>query len=132
MNTQLMFLTLLALAFSLPAGSSEPLSDSILAQRATALVEQLRDGDFETPQSGFDEAMRAALPADRLAQTWRGIETQAGKLLDIESSGASDKGAYRIHHVDCRFERMPLVADVVFSSDGAITGLFFRPAAAQP
>jgi hypothetical protein len=120
---------LCGLAFALLLRAETPAegTDATQARHAVALIEQLRDGDYESPQAGFDTAMRNALPPDRLRQTWQSIEGQAGRLLTLQSAGASDHEGYRIHHVDCRFERAELVADVVFSAQGQVAGLFFRP-----
>ncbi|HRQ63719.1 MAG TPA: DUF3887 domain-containing protein [Xanthomonadaceae bacterium] len=120
---------LCGLAFALLLRAETPAedTDATQARRAIALIEQLRDGDYETSQKDFDDAMKNALPPDRLEQTWRSIMGQTGRLLALQSAGASDHEGYRIHHVDCSFERGELVADVVFSAQGQVAGLFFRP-----
>lgn len=126
----IMFVPLIfMLAMPMQAGQAE--SDNSLGDRALELIGQLRDGDFEAPQKVFDPTMRQALAPERLGQTWRGIVAQAGALESIAAAGSSEQGIYRVAHVDCRFERMHLVADVVFDTDDAVVGLFFRPVAAD-
>jgi hypothetical protein len=122
----LLLLGLLALLISGEARADA--DDEARASIATQLIAQLRDGDYEAPMAHFDASMREALPAERLRQTWAGLTAQAGGLVSFEAAGASDHQGYRIHHVACTFERMPLIADVVFDGEGRIAGLFFRPA----
>jgi hypothetical protein len=125
-------LLLLGLLALLVSGETRAAADDeARAGVATQLIAQLRDGEFEAAQAQFDAGMRQALPPERLRQTWEGLTAQAGGLVGFEAAGASDHQGYRIHHVACSFERMSLIADVVFDGEGRIAGLFFRPAVVE-
>jgi hypothetical protein len=127
MKTSAAILSLLLLATA-PIAAADT---GDLGARAMQLVEQLRDGDFDAPHAAFDDTMRRALPPEQLRQTWAGITGQAGALLSLKAAGETAHQGYRIQHVACGFERMDLIADVVFDGAGRVAGLFFKPAPAD-
>jgi hypothetical protein len=58
-------------------GAADAASDEFatLGRRATAVVEQLRDADWDTLTADWDEPMREGLPTERLATTVREART---------------------------------------------------------
>ena len=56
--------------------------DADLRDSATRFVDLLAAGDFATAVKSFDDAMKQALPPDRLAGVWHGILAQAGESVN--------------------------------------------------
>jgi dienelactone hydrolase len=118
----------LSLALALPAARArdETKPDDIKAL-ARALVAALAKEDWAAAGKDFDDAMKKALPADKLKGTWGAVLGQVGPFQKQAGVRAEKAGKYDAVFVTCRFEKMALDVKVVF--DGPrVTGLFFRPA----
>jgi len=104
--------------------------DAALRDSATRFVDLLTAGDFATAVKSFDDAMKQALPPDRLAGVWHGILAQAGRYQKRLAVRGGEDAGHRVAFVKCRFESATLEAKVVFDTAGRIAGLFFVPAQA--
>ena len=104
--------------------------DATPQDSATRFVDLLAAGDFATAVKSFDDAMKQALPPDRLAGVWHGILAQAGRYQKRLGVRGGEDAGYRVAFVKCRFESATLEAKVVFDTAGRIAGLFFVPAQA--
>jgi dienelactone hydrolase len=121
---------LLSLLLALPApAAAGPQAPDAISVRADAIVDLLASGRFDDVVATFDEKLRGALPAPKLEATWRAIEQQAGAF---ERRVASRSTLNRTGIVTCAFARARLDVQLSFNADGAVVGLFFRPAAAPP
>lgn len=100
-----------------------------LTQRARALVTFLAKHDYTQASKYFDATMRAALPNDKLRQTWEGLLKQTGELKKQGATRTEQKGKYDIIYLTCEFARDTLDVKVVFNGKGEISGLFFVPPA---
>lgn len=109
-------------------GASKPQSDDLTAQ-ARALVDALAKGDFAGAAKNFDDTMRAALPPDKLQETWKAINAQVGAFKRQGAARAEKAAQYDSIVVTCEFEMMSLDARVVFNDKRQVTGLFFVPTA---
>lgn len=96
--------------------------------RARELVDLLRRGRHAEAARGFDPAMVAALPPDKLAATWEALAAQVGPFGAMIGTRSHDKGDHHIVLVTCRFAKGTLDAKVVFDRDHRVAGLFFVPA----
>jgi hypothetical protein len=116
--------------FALATGTmSASESDSPLIQQATLFINRLAQGDYTSAASTFDSTMSAAMPADKLKETWESILGQAGSFDSIESTSLTTQGGYDVIVVTTKFENMRLDTKVVFDKSGKIAGLWFAPAA---
>jgi dienelactone hydrolase len=95
------------------------------------LVAALVRGDFVGASKGFDATMRSALPPEKLADAWRGVQGQVGAFVAIERVRLEPKGRYWISFARCRFERNEMVIKVVYDGQNQVAGLFFLDAAAD-
>ncbi len=102
---------------------------STLETAARALVRNLAGGRYGAVTARFDDRMRTALPAEKLAAVWKQITGQAGAFEAITGVESQSAGAHTLVLVTCRFSRMPLVAKVAFDGSGRVAGLFFAPVA---
>ncbi len=122
------YLALWLLLASGPAaamGQKEPAGD--LRAIATKFVDLLAAGDFATAAKRFDPAMTAALPADKLAEVWKGLNAQAGPFQKQAGARVARESKYQVVFVACRFEKTVLEAKIVFDESERIAGLFFVP-----
>lgn len=124
--------TLLALSLLLPMSlMAAPHDRAKLESIATAFVDQLAHGEFETAREHFDKTMRM-LSADRLGKIWNGLIPDAGGFVERAGTREESMGTFDIIYVTCRFERKSLDAKVVFDTAAQITGLFFVPTYTPP
>jgi dienelactone hydrolase len=124
-------LPLLLLAGLVVGGQATAADDkpADLEAAARALVTSLAKGEFEAATKNFDDAMKKAMPADKLEATWKKLQAPVGGVGDFkEQAGAltTKVGKYDMVLVTCKFEKTPMVARVVFDEQRRITGLFFE------
>ncbi len=104
-----------------------------VAARAKEVLASLSARNFAPIEAQFTEQMTAALPAGRLATTWTALLGQAGPLKSCESAprirAIADK---QMVITLCEFERAKIDVQIAFDSNGRISGLALRPAAAPP
>jgi uncharacterized protein len=115
--------TLAALALAAAAAEGEAGRKAA----AEALVAALAKGDFAAAGKDFDDAMKKALPEDKLKATWAALQKQAGPFKKQSGVRAEAGGKYQFVFVTCRFEKADLDVKVVFDGD-KVSGLFFVPA----
>lgn len=96
-------------------------------ERAGHFVERASQGDFEGASRDFSDAVRAALPPAKLAETWTGIEGQVGKLKSVLGVEVRAQQGMSVALVAALFERAELVIRLVVDPAGQIVGLFFQP-----
>ena len=94
---------------------------------AKTLVNQIAAGKFEMAIEPFTEAMKKALPADKLKQVWDGIISQRGPLKRATEIRNEVIKRLNTVFVTCEFQRSKLETKVSFTDDGEITALFFVP-----
>jgi len=107
---------------TLPASASteaEPL--------AKRFVSFLADEDFQQAVACFDATMKAALPLDKLKETWANLLQKAGAFQKMGGTRANTFQQYRIVFVTCRFQKQPVTVKVVVDRAGQVAGLFFLP-----
>jgi dienelactone hydrolase len=100
------------------------------AARAELVVTQLTAGQFEAVEVQFTDQMKAALPAGKLADSWKSLSGQVGAFQKQTGTREEQTGAFHIGVVSCVFERAALDVRVVYDADWKIAGLNMRPAAA--
>jgi hypothetical protein len=105
--------------------------DAVLAQRATEIVEQLRDGEWEAVTLDWAKVMRDKMSADELAEVWRQLGTSVGALQTAGRPSVVRKGPFRVADVPLAFEHGPMKARVTFDHDDAVCGLWFLPPDAE-
>lgn len=106
-----------------PAGDQKAHAAAVLASMAA--------GDFAAVEAQFDDRMKAALPAGRLAAAWNGLLAQVGALKgcggDVRVRAIADK---QMVITPCDFERAKVDVQLAFGAGGTISGFTMRPAAA--
>ena len=98
---------------------------------AGGFVDLLAAGDFAAAVKRFDPAMTAALPADKLRDVWKSLNTQAGVFQKQTGTRVAKESGYQVVFVACTFEKAVLEAKIVFDASKRIAGLFFVPPPAR-
>jgi dienelactone hydrolase len=103
------------------------------AAKSRAVVAAFTSGDFASIEAQFTDQMKAALPPGRLAASWTTLVTQVGALKACGSQGTVRAIAdTQMVITPCEFERAKIDLQVAFDTQGRISGLALRPAAAPP
>jgi dienelactone hydrolase len=91
-------------------------------------------GEFEAATKNFDDTMKKVMPADKLEEAWKKVQAQVGGVGPFKGQAGAvttKAGKYDAVLVTCQFEKMALVARVVFDEQRRISGLFFQPPPAE-
>lgn len=99
-----------------------------LEPKASALVDALIAGDYASASVDFDSAMLTALPQDKLKEAWESLPSQLGAFESRDGSYTDVAKGYARVYETLQFEKARIDVQVVFNSDGDVTGLFFKPA----
>ena len=101
--------------------------------KARLVITALTSGDFASIEAQFTDQMKAALPPGRLASLWTTLLTQVGAWKTCSAQGTvREIAGKQMVITPCEFERAKIDVQVAFDSDGRISGLALRPAAAPP
>jgi hypothetical protein len=95
-----------------------------LAQRATEIVGQLRDGDWDRLRVDWDDLMREQLTVAKLGEVWQQLQRDGGALRTIGCPVVRRTGLYRVAEMPLVFEHGQMKARVVFNRHDAVAGLF--------
>jgi len=109
-----------------PTGSV--LSESDLFPLAQEFINQLAGGEYEAATARFDDTMLKAAPAATLKKIWEQLLGQVGAYQEQLDARAEQTGEYTSFYVTTQFEEANIDIQVVFNSQGQISGLFFMPA----
>jgi hypothetical protein len=119
----LSFVTISAVAQGQPVQKDE-------TGHARDLIAALVGKDFPRVEAQFDDKMKAALPAGRLATMWETLLTQVGAYQSCAAQSRvrviADK---QMVITACEFERAPLDLQFAFDSESRISGMAMRPVA---
>ena len=100
--------------------------------RAQKLVDLLVKQDFAAVFAQFTPQMQAAIPLDRLRETWAGLTTQLGAFKQQRGVRLETRGVMRVAIVTCEFERGAIDMQLAFNPAGIVGGLAMVPATAPP
>jgi uncharacterized protein len=127
MKSSVIFCLLLSWSLCSAAQDSTAAAVSNSVTVAENFVDLLAGGQFDKAARMMTAEMVKALPPDKLAQTWKGLEAQAGVFKQRESSRVEKVQQYDMIHVICRFEKASLDVKVVLDSQNRVGGLWFAP-----
>lgn len=99
------------------------------AEAARTFAAALADRRFDDAVSRFDDTMKAAMPADKLAAVWVQLIGANGPHQSWGRATVSRMDPYDIVLIDAVFERGKLRMQVTIDSNLRIAGLFFLPPA---
>jgi hypothetical protein len=128
MKNSMLFMVLMAVVLGGTYAGAAPSGD--LPSAGGQFVGLLVKGDFAGATAQFDATMKAALPEQKLRETWQALQKQAGLFKRQVRTRVETQEGYQIVLVTCQFERVLLDTKVVFDNKRQIAGLFFVPSQA--
>jgi hypothetical protein len=114
-----------------PATKASPaatLAESELFTLAQEFINQLAAGEYEAASAHFNTTMQKAMPTAALQQAWEQLINQVGAFQEQLDTRAEQTDGYTSLTVTTRFEKAAIDIQVVFNSQGQVSGLWFRPA----
>jgi dienelactone hydrolase len=104
--------------------------ESKLKAKVAAFFAALSKEDYEGASKDFDDAVRKALPTEKVKDLWlTTLPKQVGELKKRGDPRIEKVGKYDVVVVPCTFEKMALDARFSFNSEDKIAGLRFVPSA---
>ena len=97
--------------------------------QATALIGQLRDGQFEQAHARFDDQMAKAVPATALSGVWQQLGQALGNLQSIGEAEVRQVDGRQVIQQRLQFERGAVRATTAIQADGRISGFHLAPVA---
>ena len=122
--------TILMAAASLVA-AQEPAREAALKAKAAVMVECLTTGQYQKATENFDIDMRTMLPPDKLRTAWSGVRSQLGPFVEVKEYRFEKGRNLDVVHAICRLEKDSIDIQMAFDSSQRMSGLYFRPVAAQ-
>ncbi|WP_165244268.1 alpha/beta hydrolase [Paludisphaera soli] len=95
---------------------------------ARKFLELCQASKFEDAHANFSPKMATALPKEKLAQVWAGLEKQLGPIQSMGEPREDRVGASRRAKIRCQFRATALDALVSFDAEGKVEGFFLVPA----
>ena len=120
---------LLALSAAVVA-QTPPLPPGELTEQtaaAQAFLAALTRGGYAAAARDFDDAMKRALPGDKLEKTWKAVNDQLGGFQKQTAVRAEKGGKYDFIFLTCRFGKQTVDVRVVFDKDRKLSGFALVP-----
>jgi dienelactone hydrolase len=118
---------LLVLVLMAPVLLSQPLQPKDPVAAATAFADAIVRKDFQTATGNYTDAMKGALPAEKLAEVWTGLQGQLGAYKRRISTRTERQGGYDFVFFTSEFERATVDLKVVMDDAGRVAGFFIVP-----
>ena len=118
---RMILVTMMCVAVLLSTGCGKPSATQLVAE---GMVDSMAKGDFASATKDFDATMQAALPAEKLGQSWAQVTAQIGAFKSRTGSREAQEAGFQTVHVTCQFEKARWDIKVVFDKDGKIGGLY--------
>ncbi|MFL6195801.1 MAG: alpha/beta fold hydrolase [Thermoanaerobaculia bacterium] len=117
----------LFLALLSPFLHAQPLQPKDPTAAATAFADAIVRKDFAAATGNYTDAMKAALPAAKLAEVWTSLQGQLGAYKRRVSTRTERQGNYNFVFFTSEFERATADLKVVVDDAGRIAGFFVVP-----
>lgn len=99
--------------------------------QAQQFLDLMVQEDFTAAFEQFDPQMKAALPENKLQDTWAKLLSQVGPFEQVISAKTETVDGYERITLTSQFQNAALDVRVVYGETGEVSGLFFAPAAAS-
>lgn len=98
------------------------------ADRAAEILGCIIEGRWEDTRRDFDQAMLAAVDAERIAAAWARTIGHVGRYERMGEPLAYQAGDLTVVDLPLFFEAGEATGQVAFNRDGQVAGLYLRPA----
>lgn len=119
-----LFLVLIYFCFLFPT-----MAQDFSAQKSITknVVTYFENGQTLAIYDLFDETMKSAITAEKLAEIWKTLPSQVGNYVgDGEATASEAQGMIVVNHM-LDFENIDLNLKLAFNQENKISGLFFLP-----
>jgi hypothetical protein len=94
---------------------------------AKSLAKLLVEGRFEAITDQFNQQMKEALPAKKLADMWKPLSEQLGAFEQQVRVQQGQEAGFDVVLVTCKFRNAEVNLKVVFDLAGRVAGFFVLP-----
>jgi dienelactone hydrolase len=101
-------------------------------QRAVQFVDFLKQERWSEAQAMLSRQMADAFSGNKLATTWKSLQSQAGQFVAIQAAQRQEQQGFHIVDLAARFTNTDLRIRVVFDAKKKVSGLWFLPAEPPP
>ncbi len=98
-----------------------------LKRIALEFVGQISRGDYASATTKFDDAMKKALPPEKLQALIQQLTTQAGTIINLDGVSTSEIMGHKVVVVTVQFAKGKTDILIPFNDRGLISGLSFNP-----
>jgi uncharacterized protein len=120
----LLVLLLPSLASAQPQLLAAPAAPRDPAVIAAELIDRLAKADFQAAASNFTDAMRAAIPPEKLSEIWTLLQAQMGAYERRTGVRTQKQEPYEMALVTVEFQRSTVDFKVTVDDQGKIAGFF--------
>jgi dienelactone hydrolase len=118
---------LYVLLLAAPAWGADAKKPAAPEDKARAIVAALAKKDFAAASKDFGDAVKKALPEEKLAGVWQAIQGQAGAFRKVLGTRTEKAAGHRIVFVTCEFAKGKLDLRLAFDKDGKVVGFRVDP-----
>ena len=109
-------------AGKLPDGMEK---DALLAA-GHAVIEALDAGEYDLVVEGMDDTMKAALPADKLAEAWEPVAEKVGAFTAYSDEAVTGKDGWGVAVIAAKYESGSVQFTLSFDSEMRLGGLYMK------
>lgn len=91
------------------------------------MLDHLDQGDYAGATADFNDRMKAALGADKLAKVWPAVAQQFGARGAREQARLSEAGGYALVVTPLHYGQSLVDAEVACDADGKVAGFHIKP-----
>src|SRR5665647_2720828 len=104
-----------------------PPGKQAVTDSAQKLIQNLISKNYPAVVASFSPEIAAALPAEKLQETWEQLQQQVGNLQSITGVRTENKLQHVIVYVGCQFEKQSLDMRLSFNPLQQVDGINFVP-----
>ncbi len=113
------------------AAKDDPSADARLIRKGMSVVDLLAKSKFDSVGATFDATMKDLLPAEKVSEVWKSLQTRYGAYKATVGSRIEEVSGYKAVFIAIQFDQGRLDAKIVFNAEEKVIGLFFVPSSAQ-
>ena len=102
-------------------------ADTPCQATSSSMLDHLDHGDYTGATADFNQRMKAALGADRLARMWPAVARQFGPRGAHDQATLSQVNGYAVVITPLHYGQHVIDARVVCEADGKVAGFFIKP-----
>lgn len=125
-----MYLMLLSIGLiALLAGCGGKVDDTVAQtyiSKAEQVVEMLNSGEYESIAEQFDETMKAALTAEKLAEGIKPLLVASGDFKEIEKQSVQEKDGMYIVVLIAKYSEDKRIYTITYDANDKIAGFYIK------